>query len=423
MRFAKRLTLTVILFASMGPHLSGQGLPTIVPEEVGLSSQRLGRLDSVMQAYIAEEKIPGVVTMVARHGKIAHVRPQGLMDVEQGRPMTDDAIFRIASMTKPITSVAVLMLYEEGRFLLEDPVSKFVPALGAFSVVENPEAPVADWILRPVDREPTIRDLLTHTAGISGCGGTTPLDSMCRAVRLPRDQSLQQVVERFASVPLIYQPGTDWVYGASTDILGYLVEVVSGMPFEEFLDQRIFTPLGMDDTGFLVATEDAARLATLYRATEDSVFTRSGQGRPFDRPSAPSGAGGLFSTTPDYMRFAQMLLNGGALDGVRILGTKTVELMTMNHLPSEVELPEIFYNTYRLGGYGFGLGVRVRTDVAHSQILGSLGEYGWAGAYETYFLVDPGEELVAMFLMQLSPSGFYPLRRVFNNLVYQAVMN
>jgi CubicO group peptidase (beta-lactamase class C family) len=179
----------------------------------------------------------------------------------------------------------------------------------------------------------------------------------------------------------------------------------------------------MEDTGFFVEADKAERLATLYQVTEDSGLNRSSQGRPFDPPSAPSGAGGLLSTASDYLRFAQMLLNGGELDGARILGKKTVELMTMDHLPSGVTLPEIFYNTYRLGGYGFGLGVRVRTDVAQSQILGSPGEYGWAGAFETYFLVDPEEELVAMFLMQLAPSGFYPLRRVFNNLVYQAIVN
>ncbi len=421
--FITRLFMAFTFFAATGSVLTGQGLPSSSPEEVGLSSERLNRLDSVMQAYISSGKVPGVVTVVARRGKVAHVRAQGLMDVEAGHPMTENAIFRMASMTKPITSVAVLMLYEEGRFLLEDPVSRFIPVFGAMQVVENPDAPVSDWILHAVDREPTIRDLLTHTAGISACAGTTPLDSMCRDVRRPRSQSLRQYVERFAAVPLVYQPGTDWVYSASTDTLGYLVEVVSGMPFEEFLEQRIFAPLGMDDTGFFVAGEEADRLATLYRVIEDSGFNESSQGWPFDPPSAPSGAGGLLSTASDYVRFAQMLLNGGELDGARILGKKTVELVTMDHLPPGVTLPEIFYNTYRLGGYGFGLGVRVRTDVAQSQILGSPGEYGWAGAFETYFLVDPEEELVAMFLMQLAPSGFYPLRRVFNNLVYQAIEN
>jgi len=271
-------------------------------------------------------------------------------------------------------------------------------------------------------REMTVRDLLTHTAGLPGLRQ----DPRHEQVWNNPDLTLKQIMAEVGKLPLAYAPGTEWRYSSGPNILGYLVEVLSKQPFEVFLEERIFRPLGMIDTRFFVPEKEARRVPAAYSVNEEGVTEErwpEAQPRDLKPPNAPLGSRGLFSTANDYLRFSQMMLNGGELDGVRLLGPKTVELMITDHLPAGVDLPVQFGRRYRLAGYGFGLGVRVRSNLAESQMPGSLGEYGWGGAYGTYFLIDPKEDLVAMFLPQLRGSAFYPIRRQFNNAVYQALEN
>lgn len=395
-------------------NASAQALPLATPEEVGISSERLARLDSLFGSYIGQNRMAGVVVAIARHGKLAHFRTLGRMDMAEPEPMRSDAIFRLASMTKPITSVAVMMLYEEGHFQLEDPVSWYIPELAGMT----PEAGTAG---SAEPREMTVRDLLTHAAGLPATGADPRHDQVWSDPEL----TLQQIMARIGQQPLAYAPGTEWVYGRATDILGYLVEVVSKQPLGGFLRDRIFEPLGMRDTGFFVPEGEADRVPALYAVDDEGVtelIRAVPRPRAFRPPIAPRGAGGLFSTVDDYMRFCQMMLNQGELDGVRVLSPSTVALMLVDHLPAGVRLPEQFGRRYRLAGYGFGLGVRVRTNVAESQMLGNIGEYGWGGAFGTYFLIDPEEELIAMLFPQLRGSEYYPIRRQFNNAVYQALV-
>ena len=328
--------------------------------------------------------------------------------------MRPDAIFRMASMTKPITSVAVMILFEEGHFQLGDPVSWYLPAMAGM----QPPTPGAG---EPESREITILDLLTHTSGLPRSGE----DSRHDQVWGNPDLTLQEIIAEIGQQPLAYPPGTEWRYGRATDILGYLVEAVSDKPLPEFLEERIFRPLGMEDTGFFVPEAEAHRVPAAYRVNQEGDTEElwpTLRARETRMPRAPRGAGGLFSTVHDYLRFSQMLLNSGVLDGIRILSPETVEFMLLDHLPNGVALPDEFGLRYGLSGYGFGLGVRVRVDVAESQILGNPGEFGWGGAYGTYFLVDPKEELIAMFFPQLQGSAFFPIRRQFNNAVYQTII-
>jgi len=408
------------------PVLS-QDIRTATPEDVGLSAERLARVDSLWDRYISEGKIPGVVTVIARHGEIVHLRTQGMMDVEDGRVMRPDAIFRLASMTKPITSVALMILYEEGRLQLEDPISQYVPELSGMKVLGG-SGPRSDGsALEDVEREITVRDLLMHTAGLGPGSMHPPVDSLYRQLDTSHGYTLNEEMVRIGKLPLLFQPGTRWSYSIATDVLGYLIEVLTGVPFDRFLRERLFEPLGMIDTDFFVPADKRDRLVSLYGVSDPEGMERATASfLPADAhvpPVRSRGAAGLYSTTGDYLRFAQMLLNYGELDGVRILGRKTVELMTLNHLPTGVSLPEQFGWRYGLAGYGFGLGFRVRTDVAKSELPGSVGEYGWAGACETYFLVDPKEDLVALFMTQLIPSTHYPIRREFTTLVYQAIVD
>ena len=403
------VVLTAVSLAILSATVSAQALPEAAPESVGLSSERLSRVDALFESYIADGRIAGVVVAIARNGKLAHLRALGRMGMTKAQPMREDAIFRMASMTKPITSTAVMMLYEQGYFQLEDPVSRYIPELAGM----KPETTGTEGAAA---REMSIRDLLIHTAGLPGNGQ----DPRHNQVWANLDLTLQQQMAEVGKQPLAYMPGTDWRYSEATNILGYLIEVVSQQLIDVFFEERILRPLGMVDTGFFVPEAESHRLPTVYGVNEDGV-TEELWSEPLPRelrlPKAPRGTGGLFSTANDYLRFSQMLLNGGELDDVRLLSPKTVELMMTNHLPPGVTIPD-----QSLAGYGWGLGVRVRTDVAESQLLGSRGEYGWAGAYGTFFLVDPEEDLVAMFLPQLRSSGFFPIRRQFNNTVYQAIV-
>ena len=409
-RTSVALLLSLLLLGG-GLPVAAQPMATAAPEAVGLSSARLARVEPLMQRYIDEGKLAGILTMVARQGQVVHFETYGHRDREAQDPMAEDTIFRIYSMTKPITSTAVLMLYEEGHFLLDDPVADYLPAFADLTVYAPDGDPVA--LERPV----TIRDLLTHTSGLSyGFFSQTPVDSLYQqAGVLNGETSLASFVDKLGTLPLLHQPGERWHYSVATDVLGYLVEVVAGQPFGAFLEDRIFGPLGMDETSFEVATERLERFAVNYAIDQEGqlvVQDAAGAWSPFAAPvQFHSGGGGLTSTAADYMRFAQMLLNGGQLDGVRLLSPKTVELMTMNHLDGEFE-----------PGWGFGLGVNVSTNVARTQTLGSVGTYGWSGAANTYFFIDPEEELIAMVWTQLFPYGYYPLFDEFKVAVYQAIV-
>jgi CubicO group peptidase (beta-lactamase class C family) len=418
--------LLCVAIASWAQPLRADSLPSAKPKAVGLSAQRLERLSNGMQTYVDQQKLAGLVTMIARRGKVAHFKAFGMMEIEAGKPMQLDTIFRIYSMTKPITSVAVLMLYERGAFLLNDPIAKFIPELAGLKVLGNPAGPLDRTVA--LQREITVRDLLTHTSGFTYPFMTPgPIAEAYEKPELDTNNSqsdLQTWIEQLAKLPLVYQPGTRWNYGVSTDILGHLVAVVSGVPFDDFLRENIFEPLGMVDTDFHVPAAKLDRFAANYGPAEGGglkVIDAPATSRYTLPPSLLSGGGGLVSTASDYLRFAQMLLNGGELDGVRILGSKTVELMTMNHL-TEQELQADFLEQW-FRGWGFGLGVSVITDLAQTNLAGSVGEYGWNGAASTTFWVDPKEELIAIQMTQFMPAFQYPLPSELRALVYATIVD
>jgi CubicO group peptidase (beta-lactamase class C family) len=393
----------------------------VEPEDAGFAGQRLAQIKPKMQAYIDEQKLAGISTLLARGGKVVHFGHVGMADIDAGTTISAETIFRIYSMTKPITSVAALMLFEEGRFQLSDPVAAYLPAFNECRVLEPNGSLVAP--ARPM----TIRDLFTHTAGLSyGFDQNFHIDRLYQqqvwgAIHANPDLTLAAWIETIAQQPLAYHPGTQYRYSVATDVLGYLVEVVAGMGFADFLHQRIFEPLGMVDTFFSVPADKLDRFAANYGPQEGGGLKvvdaprESRYARPTQRPS---GGGGLLSTTPDYLRFAQMLLNGGVLDGARLLGRKTVELMTTNHLPDG-----IFVDNDPKRGLGFGLGVRVLLDLGKSQMLGSLGNYGWSGAANTNFWIDPKENLLGISMVQFMPSGTYPVTADFCTLAYQALVD
>lgn len=397
------------------------------PEAVGVSAGRLDRIRDAMQAHIRAGTLPGIVAMVARRGEIVFSESFGWMDIEAGKPMQEDAICRLASLTKPVTSVAALVLYEEGLFQLSDPVSRFLPEFRDSKVFAGDSS----GLIQVVDakRPITIGDLLTFVSGlIQGFGEDQPLKEVYEAADLSQDEStLEQAVLKIADLPLLHQPGLAWRYGVSYDVLARLIEVVSGMSFADFLHQRVFKPLGMNDTGFYVPSEKREQLSAAYNYDEHGrliVCDAPATSSCLIPPRLTTGSGNLVGTAPDYMRFAQMLLNGGELEGTRLLSRKTVEFMTMNHLPQEL-LPIRMAPDIAIDGYGYGLGVRVLLDVAQTQILGSQGEYGWAGYWSTTFWVDPKEELVGIFFTQVGPLYCFPhvIPPDFKTLVYQTLVD
>jgi CubicO group peptidase (beta-lactamase class C family) len=424
-RWASALIVAVLLACG----ISAQQLPTAPPESVGISTERLDRMHRGMQGFIDRREAGGVVTLIAREGKVVDVRAYGFQDVESKKPMRADTIFRIASMSKPITSVAVMMLYEDGKLLLTDPISKYIPSFKNQTVVAKSEGGATST--EPAKRPITVRDLLTHRAGLSyGFLDSGPVGDSYRKTGVSDGLTvtagtIAENVDRLAAAPLLSQPGSEWHYGLSVDVLGRLIEVASGMPFDVFLRDRMFKPLGMTDTGFEVPDAKWSRLATVYspdgaggiRPMKDPetfvntimspiAYYKSGK-RYF------SGGAGLTSTAQDYARFAQMLLNGGELDGVRLLSPKTVELMTTSHT---ADLPR----GGLLGDAGnFGLGFRVTVDLGASQTLGSAGMYGWAGIYGTNFWVDPKERLFAVMMVQRYPGS--TVAASFQALTYQSL--
>ncbi|MCD6567003.1 MAG: beta-lactamase family protein [Bacteroidales bacterium] len=418
--FREGLLLFVLLSGSFTFY--GQIPEKVNPEDVGLSSERLLRINERMRGYIDENKLAGIVTLVARKGKIAHFETFGYADIESEKKMEKDAIFRIYSMTKPIVSVGLMMLYEQGEFQLTDPVSKYIPEVKEIKVLAKDGNPP---VLEDQKSEIRIVDLLRHTSGLGyGWGPGGYVDSMYNVKQIWGSKDLTEFVNRVKEIPLYFQPGTKWRYGISVDIIGLLIERISGLPLDKYLEENIFVPLKMNDTGFEVPNEKTDRFTTNYAPKRDGGL------RAIDLPSQSpytrnvtlfSGGGGLLSTTTDYFRFCQMLLDGGELNGKRILGSKTVEMMTMDHTDG------IPYGggpvVYPRKGAGFGLGFQVTTDPAPNLFLTSEGQYGWAGAAGTYFRIDPKEEMIIILMLQIMPNNHLPIHVEFNNLSYQAIID
>jgi CubicO group peptidase (beta-lactamase class C family) len=388
-----------------------------------MSGPRLERINAYVERHIEAQHFAGAVTLVARNGRIVHFQAQGMQDIEAGVPMQKNSIFRIYSMTKPLTSVAVLMLFEEGHFLLNDPVSRYLPQLAGLEVGVDETDPDSGEVVHrtvPAVREMTIRDLLRHTSGLTyGFWGSSTVDKLyLEQGVLAKDETLADTVAKLAAIPLKHQPGTRWEYSVSTDVLGRLVEVVSGMRFDRFLETRIFTPLGMHDTAFYVPADRASRLAKVYTPNDDmTIRPAEPGGRDFlSPPSYLSGGGGLVSTAGDYLRFAQMLLNRGELDGTRILGPRTAALMTQDHLGDIARPPW-------MKPYGFGLGFLVSPEPGRSGSILSQGSHGWGGMAHTTFWVDPKEELIGIFMIQILPRAPISYRDLFKPVVYQAILN
>ena len=416
LRWFSAAALAVVVASGLGAAPAGSKA-----EDVGMSSERLARIQPMIQGHLDGKDFSGAVTLVARKGRVVHFEAHGLADVDAHKPMTKDTLFRLASMTKPVTAVSILMLLEEGKLVLSDPISKFIPEY------KNPK--VAVWTLPndaagaglrlvPAAREITVQDLLTHTSGLAN-GFEGPAGDFVRRANLPTGGSLDERVKRAAKLPLNFQPGTQWEYSPSTgfDTLGRIVEILSAMSLEQFFKTRVFDPLGMKDTFFTVPASRQSDLAVAYTKGENGL----------SRPQAPaaraepdgryfSGAGGLTGSAADYLAFSQMLLNGGQLNGVRLLGRKTIELMTSDAIGA-LDLRN-YAGDQVLKGYGFGLGVRVRRSTGDNGWMGSIGDYGWAGALGTYFWIDPKEQLIGIVMIQTRNTR---LRMEYPNLVYQAV--
>lgn len=424
------LMATCVAFSALA-----DGLPKAsLPEEVGFSSERLKRLTNVVRADVDKGAIPGAVILVARNGKVAYHEAIGFQDREKQTAMKADAIFRIASLTKPITSTSIMMLVEEGKIQLEDPISVYLPELKNLKVgVEdtNETTGVAYLSLEPARRETTVQDLLRHTSGFTyGQFGKSLVKQTYQDAKMLDDtQTPAEFITKLSKVPLATQPGSTWDYGISVDVLGRIVEVVSGVPLDQFVAERITKPLGMSATGFVVAGEDLGRLAEPQE--DKATGKRPPMRNVTKRPNFLNAGGGMVSTTSDYARFTQMLLNGGELDGVRLMSPRTVSYMASNHLPPGVKY-DPFYATnadWKMIAptpelaQGFGLGFAVRTERGRNPLPGSPGEFYWVGATGTAFWIDPQEKLVAVWMSQIpwSQSGHY--RSLLRNMVYQALIN
>jgi len=421
-RLAPFNVAAALLALACSGHTARTGLPVAAPEAIGLSAPALARIAPALQAYVDSGKLAGVVAVIARHGKIGYAHSAGHMDAERSAPMRMDAVFRIYSMTKPVVAAGVLRLVDQGRLALDDPVAKYIPAFAAVKVfaggtAENPT-------LRDPDAPMTVRHLLTHTAGLGYGLGDSPVDTLYQRANLfVAARTLEQFADSIARLPLFFSPGSRWQYSAAIDVAGRVIEVASGHPLDRFLEQEIFAPLGMRSTSFRLRPDLEDRVPVLYSRGDDGRL-REATG-PLGEMYLPSarffwGGGGLLSTPADYLRFAQMLLNRGELNGRRVLSRESVAAMLRNQLPAE--LAPITSPQMMDAGYGYGLGGSVLIDSALAELPGSVGIYRWSGYVGTYFWIDPAEDMVAMVWTQFSPGRAYPLEQEFQRLVYGAVM-
>ena len=397
-------------------------MKVVKPEEVGLDSSVLKNIRTYLDdTYVKDGKYVGTLTLVARKGEIAYLDSLGFMDRENERPMQEDAIFRIYSMTKSVTSIAVMQLLEKSKFRLDDPVHWYIPQFKDIGVYQAGVYP--NFLTSKPERDMSIKDLLTHMSGLTyNFMYRTNVDAAHRSSDLMRSENLEEFVNTLSKLPLEFSPGKKWNYSVSTDVLGYLVEQVSGQSLDEYFKKNIFEPLGMEDTDFECPDDKLSRLASLYE------YNQSGKPKLMKVPSLDvkmmSGGGGLFSTMSDYYKFASMLLNQGEINGERIIGRKTLQYMTSNHLPNGRDLTEMSESAFSetpYAGVGFGLGFSVMLDPLKSQTLSDIGEFGWGGMASTVFFINPKEDMLVIFLTQRVPSSTYQVRRELRSLVYSAL--
>jgi CubicO group peptidase (beta-lactamase class C family) len=406
-------------------------LTVVKPETVGFSSERLERLHTLMQQTVDQKQIAGIVTILARHGKVVDYRTYGVSDLASGKPIQKDAIFRDFSMTKPVTGVAMMILYEQGKWLPTDPIAKYIPEFAHLKVYKGTGADGKMIVVNP-EHQPTMRELMSHTAGFTyGLFGNTPVDVMYRDAQVLRSKNLQEFIDRMAKIPLLYQPGKGWTYSVSMDIEGYIVEKLSGQSLPDFIRDHIYSPLGMRDAAFFVPAEKRNRFVTLYTTGQNGELVtdhRAPGGTAGDyatQPTMPSGGGGMVSTAEDYYRFAQMLGNAGELNGARILAPSTVKLMTSNHVPAELLTGQFgIGNAVIRPGFGWGYNCAVVFDPPEANLPEGKGTFFWDGAAGTWFWVDPTNDVVFIGMIQrllgpASPNLEYESRP----LVYQALVD
>ena len=427
-----KLFLTGLLFVAFAHLTEAQSANWPAPdlsannaESLGFSSERLDRLHAATQGEVDQKELAGIVTLLARHGRVVEERAYGKKDIASGAPMTPDTIFRIFSMTKPVTGVAMMILYEEGKWRPSDPVSKFIPEFAHLKVFKGLDQS-GKMILEDPIHAPTMRELMSHTAGFtSGFFGDIPVDKMYQDQHVLQSQSLQDMIDKLAKTPLLYQPGTRWVYSVSMDIQGYIIEKLSGQSLPDFMQQHIFGPLKMNDTGFFVPREKRDRFAALYAGDKDGKMIACPTGDTYAvQPTMPSGGGGMVSTARDYLRFAQMLLNRGELDSVRILAPASVALMTANHLA-----PGLMTGEFSVGreiirpGMGYGYDCAVFTDPLEADEVVGKGTFFWLGVADTWFWVDPTNDLIFIGMTQrMTGPGEPNMEQLSRPPVYQALV-
>ncbi|HEX4287134.1 MAG TPA: serine hydrolase domain-containing protein [Terracidiphilus sp.] len=431
----RRRVMGVALALSAGLSGSAQNarpaldLTPVKPESMGFSSERLENLHALIQGEIDQKQLAGAITLLARHGKIVEYRTYGMRDLATSTAMTKDTIFRDYSMTKPVTGVAMMILYEQGKWLPTDPIAKYIPEFAHLKVYSGLDSE-GKMILVDPEHAPTIRELMSHSAGFSYGSGTSPVDAMYKDLKPMQSANLQEMIDKLAKIPLNYQPGKGWTYSLSMDIEGYLVEKLSGQSLPDFMRDHIFTPLGMRDAGFFVAPDKRARFATSYRDNPQGEFVPSVAmpGPPTDyatQPPLPSGGGGLTSTIEDYYRFAQMLGNGGQLGGSRVLSPQTVKLMTSNHLPKEILTGQFGIGQHMMRpGFGYGFNCAVVFDPPEANMSDGKGTFFWDGAAGTWFWVDPTNDVVFVGMIQrmTSPDN-HPLLYRTHAAVYGALVD
>jgi CubicO group peptidase (beta-lactamase class C family) len=431
------LLTSVLLAATASPSLAQKSpaqpqtrhtldMTVVKPESVGFSSDRLERLHALMQQTVDKKEISGIVTILARHGKVVDYRTYGQRDMSSGAPMTKDTIFRDYSMTKPVTGVAMMILYEQGKWLPSDPISKYIPEFAHLKVFKGVDTE-GKMILVDPEHAPTMRELMSHTAGFTyGFFGETPVDKIYRDLKPLQSSNLQEMIDKLAKTPLLYQPGKGWTYSVSMDIEGYIVEKLSGQSLPDFMRDQIYNPLGMKDAGFYVPAEKRSRFATLYVANaQDGLDLDPGSATGYStQPKMASGGGGMVSTAEDYYRFAQMLADGGELDGKRILAPATVKLMTSNHVPVSLLTGEFGIGLQQMRpGFGYGYNCAVEFDPQEANLPDGKGTFLWDGAAGTWFWVDPTNDIVFVGMIQRMHGGNPNVQYLSRSTVYQALVD